>query len=425
MIYKFCLLALFYFTIRFAAASPLLQNSVNQHVFQGSSVFLQVGDQQYSRRSVNLPASLAKVYTAEMGLRVLGADHRFVYQAQWKQQGNEASDLEIISSGFPEFDARDLARRLKQKGIRVVHGDNKITSQQRLNKPKDRGQIGDSGYCYNALPQALNHSENCVNIQITSRGVTVSDPDLDMPISIGNINYNGEYSSTRPHFRWTNNAKTEFRYEIQVSLKNRSSVTDVNVVVPDTTKWMQNKIRRFGSSEGIEFRTSSTTRFSQSDAIAIGSEPLSDYACIALKDSVNVYAQIIYNATPSTQRNAFLSRYNASLVDGSGMSRSNRINGQGLMDLLYGVLESSDLSFYLNCMPSPGNGTLHSRMSGLSGKVSAKTGSLSGLSNLAGFIKNGSGQWVPFVFLLENRDRRVRELRRAQDNTMTAIQRGL
>jgi D-alanyl-D-alanine carboxypeptidase len=55
------------------------------------------------------------------------------------------------------------------------------------------------------------------------------------------------------------------------------------------------------------------------------------------------------------------------------------------------------------------------------GRLIAKTGSLNGLTNLAGYFKNRTDQWVPFVFLLENESMKVADLRKVQDHILDQI----
>lgn len=75
-----------------------------------------------------------------------------------------------------------------------------------------------------------------------------------------------------------------------------------------------------------------------------------------------------------------------SVVDGSGLSRSNFLNTSFLSDLLMKIhLDNGDS--FIRHLPEPGKGTLKNRLkSSRSAVIHAKTGSLTGVAALSGFI---------------------------------------
>jgi D-alanyl-D-alanine carboxypeptidase/D-alanyl-D-alanine-endopeptidase (penicillin-binding protein 4) len=87
-------------------------------------------------------------------------------------------------------------------------------------------------------------------------------------------------------------------------------------------------------------------------------------------------------------------------VDGSGLSRSNRVSARVLVE----TLRRGDAAFeggpeLLAGLPLAGlDGTLERRAEGARGRVRAKTGSLDGVTSLAGFARSAHGR--EFVFAL-------------------------
>ncbi len=388
-----------------------------------SKVFFAIGgDQQfvYEKGKVTKPASLAKLLTAQMGLSLLGADYIPAINVSWNQGSSESTiqDLTLSSHGAPEFDPVALIQLLKARGVRTILGEIQIETS-RIQKPADMRASKDSGYCYNAKPAVLNFQQNCVSLHITSRGAQIADPDLDVNVRL-DLQMGASYNGTRPHFVWLDSSKTEFEYVITTHLKNSSSAVDVDVVVPDTTKWMKNKIIRMASQEGIEWNPNRTASGKQIE-VAIAGGDIGNVLCSALRDSSNLYADSVFGMVPQANRRSFLNQYEASLVDGSGLSASNKISGAGLLLMLTQIQENRFFNFYQQCLPSPGTGTLESRLSRMRGRLIAKTGSLSGLTNLAGYFKNRSGQWLPFVFLLEHESMKVSDLRKLQDQILEQI----
>jgi D-alanyl-D-alanine carboxypeptidase/D-alanyl-D-alanine-endopeptidase (penicillin-binding protein 4) len=91
------------------------------------------------------------------------------------------------------------------------------------------------------------------------------------------------------------------------------------------------------------------------------------------------------------------------MVDGSGLSRQNRTTPHDVVDLLAG-LDRSEVGapMRLSLAIAGKAGTLSDRMrrSAAKGRCRAKTGTLNGVSNLAGYCNSGSGARLAFAFLM-------------------------
>jgi D-alanyl-D-alanine carboxypeptidase/D-alanyl-D-alanine-endopeptidase (penicillin-binding protein 4) len=92
------------------------------------------------------------------------------------------------------------------------------------------------------------------------------------------------------------------------------------------------------------------------------------------------------------------------IVDGSGLSRSDRITARALAAILVASWTDPDLRLPTwEALPVAGrDGTLEDRMCGTAaaGRVWAKTGTLDGVRCLAGYTWTRSGRRVTFAFLL-------------------------
>lgn len=108
------------------------------------------------------------------------------------------------------------------------------------------------------------------------------------------------------------------------------------------------------------------------------------------------------------------------IVDGSGVSHYNLISAELIAGILkYFYYEEPELYRILrNSFPIAGvDGTLKYRMK--EGKafnnVHAKTGTLSGVSTLSGYLKNGNGEDIAFSILVQNFVGSSRNARKLQD----------
>ncbi|MGR9050419.1 D-alanyl-D-alanine carboxypeptidase/D-alanyl-D-alanine endopeptidase [Halobacillus faecis] len=98
------------------------------------------------------------------------------------------------------------------------------------------------------------------------------------------------------------------------------------------------------------------------------------------------------------------------LKDGSGLSRSNLIPAHEISELLFQVQDEEWFPVLFQSLPMAGNperfagGTLRSRMidTHAEGKVQAKTGTLSEVSSLSGYVTTADGNPLIFAFVFNN-----------------------
>ncbi|HGY91301.1 MAG TPA: D-alanyl-D-alanine carboxypeptidase/D-alanyl-D-alanine-endopeptidase [Planctomycetes bacterium] len=159
--------------------------------------------------------------------------------------------------------------------------------------------------------------------------------------------------------------------------------------------------------------------------------PLSVCLPVMLKKSQNLYAEIFFRhiALASKKEPSFLGAATATreylrkagvlepftrIADGSGLSRANLISARQLARVLAMVHRSEHGQWFKDALAHPGeSGTLRRRMKGLEGRVAAKTGTLSRISALSGYVKTKSGRWLVFAGLYN--DGPVAKFRHVQD----------
>ena len=94
----------------------------------------------------------------------------------------------------------------------------------------------------------------------------------------------------------------------------------------------------------------------------------------------------------------------AALYDGSGLSRTNLINANHMSEFLvkeYDVAGGKSSAFYRSLPTSGRSGTLRSFpfSANLVDKIHAKTGSMTGVRNMAGYMETKSGKMVAFCVM--------------------------
>lgn len=91
------------------------------------------------------------------------------------------------------------------------------------------------------------------------------------------------------------------------------------------------------------------------------------------------------------------------LVDASGVSHYNLMNTDWMSLALCRLFKSNLSDVYVNSLAKPGEyGTLANRLTDIDFKLWAKTGSLSGISGLSGYIKSSPDKTYSFSILIQN-----------------------
>ena len=93
------------------------------------------------------------------------------------------------------------------------------------------------------------------------------------------------------------------------------------------------------------------------------------------------------------------------VVDGSGLSRSDQTSAHDVVRVLDGVRDDAAGAAFRASLPVAGRtGTLRTRMRGTAaaGRCQAKTGTLSNVSALAGYCRAASGHDIVFALLMNN-----------------------
>jgi PBP4 family serine-type D-alanyl-D-alanine carboxypeptidase len=93
------------------------------------------------------------------------------------------------------------------------------------------------------------------------------------------------------------------------------------------------------------------------------------------------------------------------IVDGSGLSRLDGISPGNLVKLLKHMYKHSDYQVYLDSLPIAGvDGTLRNRMKGTAAErnVRAKSGYVSSVSTLSGYVTTKGGDYLTFSIMMNN-----------------------
>ena len=395
-------------------------------------------------RTLFVPASVAKLVSVATAAEAVGWDYRFetsLLTTGSVSQGRLFGDLIVVGSGDPSIGGRgggDLSAfvaAVKAAGFERIEG-RIVGDDDALEEPRPQLSWAwdDLGYTTGSLFGALNLAENRTVVTVTS-GV------------------NRRRSSERQH------RGTRRRASDRQSRRNRASRVAVARMARtasgrdladdrgiDSAGCVSRhrlasrvEIRRSGSRTVLRNRLIEEGIVVTGEAVDIDdlspppdrsdatmlftyrSPTLAEIARPLLKESINLYGEAFMRL--NTDKGVFptndaaldglrkrltawgLSDGSYQLVDGSGLSRRDAISPEAVMAVLQRMSDSSGRRRFLTALPIAGvDGSLATRMKGTAaeGNLRAKTGTMSNIRSLAGYVTARNGEHLAFAILINN-----------------------
>lgn len=386
----------------------------------------------YHSQQMALPASTMKLLTALAALLQLGPDYRFtttLEAASAPVGGVLRGNLTARFGGDPTFTRqrlRNMVAELRKQGIKQITGDLIIDTSVFASHDKAPGwPWNDLTQCFSAPPGAAIVDRNCFSVSLYSAR-TAGEPAFIRVASYYPVHM---FSQVRTLARG-DGAAQYCELDVVPGELNRYTLTGC------MTQRAEPLPLAFAIQDGAILKdelqqadiTLSGTLLRQTQPSPPGhilaqssSARLHDLLHIMLKKSDNMIADTVFRMigherfkVPGTWRagsdavrqilrqQAGIDLGNSIQVDGSGLSRHDLISPATMMQVLQYIGQHDQTLDFISMLPLAGyDGTLMYRAglheAGVDGKVSAKTGSLQGVYNLAGFITTASGQRMAFV----------------------------
>jgi D-alanyl-D-alanine carboxypeptidase/D-alanyl-D-alanine-endopeptidase (penicillin-binding protein 4) len=367
------------------------------------------------------PASTQKLFTAGAILAALGPSYTYPTILRWTQiSATGAAAVTIVGAGDPSFGLEErgeklrdrfdlIAQALRDAGVATIRGDvAAVASDARWNAISfpEGWKPDDASSCDGALAQAFNLSLNCATLKIVApTKYAWAAEGLAFPVRLSIKP--GPGTNLSVHFDGT-------AYRVEGTMAKDASPQSFTLPIHDTRAWAAALLHNALAAKGIRFVPGPRIGFGPSKQLVFNSAPLSELVKPFLKNSINVmgdgFLKILGAQSPGpllpaglARVNAFLSRYgdtrDLTLHDGSGLSRTARVTPAFEAEYLSRISGEAWFPALWDALPIAGvDGTLKNRMKGTpaEGKLRAKTGTLDGVYNLAGYVPRGNG-FVPFV----------------------------
>jgi D-alanyl-D-alanine carboxypeptidase/D-alanyl-D-alanine-endopeptidase (penicillin-binding protein 4) len=341
-----------------AVRAPALGADVTvhvRHVRNDSTVV------QRRSKELQVPASTMKVVTAATSLATLGANHRFPTRVV---AGATAQRIVLVGGGDPLLTRAQLstlaaraARQLRARGISAVTVD-----------------VDDF-----AFPRPT----DAVGWEPGDRPTYAA--------AVRPLGFLGEYSNDTVATAWS---------AFMGSLRSRGMEVRAGERVVSST-----------SSQRIADIRPNTLRRAVDVMLRVSENNVAEvlFRQVALARGYPATWSSASRAAGEVLRELGLETWRLRLVDGSGLSFDNRLSAAALTELLDLSMEDRRLAALIAGLPVAGqSGTLIRRFAAppascARGHVAAKTGSLTGVSTLAGVTRGSDGQWRSFAILVNKR----------------------
>ncbi len=399
---------------------------------------------ELNARTLMVPASVAKIVSVATAVDAVGWDYRFattLRAAGPVADGVLQGDLLIVGSGDPAIGGRggdDLSTwvaALKTAGIRRING--RIAGVDDVfeePRPGFAWSWDDLGYSTGAIFSALNLAENRLTVTVSPgalagspTAIAVNPEAQDVPLM--NRSVTGAAGSQQ--LLWPEIRPGETQLTVAGSIPVGARPAALSVAAGNPTAWFAGVLRRQLIASGIDVGGGAVdaddivaSDFLPDEAAILytyHSHPLSDIAQPLLKESINLYGEAVerLNAAgplPHTNDQALdgmkqrllmwgIPADGFQLVDGSGLSRRDVLAPDTLLAILVRMYDQRGMSPWMTGMPIAGvDGTLDARMKGTPAEnnVRAKTGTMSNVRSLAGYVRTRDGEPLAFVIMMNN-----------------------
>ncbi|WP_372871795.1 D-alanyl-D-alanine carboxypeptidase/D-alanyl-D-alanine-endopeptidase [Shewanella sp.] len=385
-----------------------------------------------------LPASVQKLLLATAASHRLGNEFQFKTRLYAKGMSpatdgkanskGKVDSLYLEFSGDPSFtqaQLNELLAPLKGLGIASIGSLTLVGAKE--SSTKARGWVWDDlGVCYAAPVSEFVIDRNCIraylipakdgkssHVRLPKSGAASIDNALTLDIG-------ASPDACRPELEVTGNN----RYRLYGCWHSPNSLP-LSIAVTEPNAWAQSKVTAAIDKLGISIGS-----ISFANELTSGTHLLSEHSSLPLpalitemlKESDNLIADALFKtlgklsgsdadfigssqAMEASLAELGLELTHSRLLDGSGLSRYNLLSAYTLFNTLELIHDRPELKSLIEALPIAGkDGTLTYRRgfgaAPLKDRVFAKTGSMQGVANLAGFATS-NGSEIAFV-VIEN-----------------------
>lgn len=388
-----------------------------------------------------IPASSRKLVPAAMVVRSMGASatlETVLHAASPPSGGTIAGDLVVRAVGDPSWTAEigggngrsrfnRLARTMAESGITRIGGDLVIDASRFMDPAPMPPAWGweDFQTSYGSIPSVFGIDRNLARVVVTPGGagnpvqVQIGGDAAVFEIVNESRTARAGAPPTLQLFRGLDGHRLMLTGQMAADAASGARAIPMGDPVRIAGEELAAALRAAGISFNGRVRISTSSIPVGHVVGRIGSGPMPAMLARSGQDSDNFMAESLYLLAGAAVlgRGSYEASYQAEErmwraigvdpglivpADGSGLSRKNLVAPRAMAELLAAM--AGDEAFAAHLAVSGRSGTLRYRLSqdGMAGRVQAKTGTLTGVSALAGYVTNNRGQRVAFAIFANN-----------------------
>ena len=409
-----------------------------------------------------IPASNVKLFTTAAVLTGLGPDYRIrtaVYSWQMdRADGIPQQVVALVGGGDPDLRDEDLADLVAQMGDRVsgfidrLLVDDSLFHQDAVN-PNWEWEDVQAGYGAPVHSLNLNGNELVVYLYPQAEGeplrVEWVDPAEGQQWQVQN--FSTTVAVTEPEFVRVGRDLSRPLLYVWGQLRAGAAPEDASIAIPNPPAYALRRFQALLAASGIGTRfaqvSSAPIPLNALEIAVVQSPPLAELVMIANQDSSNLYAEALLrrlgethrtSASPPSSLEAGLEAIETTLqplgvdpdgyalVDGSGIARQNLASPASLVQVLQGMARSPYSEVFFNSLAVAGErGTLQYRFrdTPVAGNFRGKTGALSGVAALSGYLAPANYSPLVISILVNHFDRPVSQVRLVIDDLVLLLAR--
>jgi D-alanyl-D-alanine carboxypeptidase/D-alanyl-D-alanine-endopeptidase (penicillin-binding protein 4) len=406
------------------------------------------------------PASNMKVYTTAVALDLLGANYRWrtsIYaEAEPDKTGTIAGDLTLYGRGAPDFSSTplkgeskssldNLADELYKRGVRRVRGDIVGDEGYFRGDPLGDGWLWDDVQWYfGAEVSALTINDNEINITVAPSGKAGENATVKLKPETSFVHIQNDTNTAergKPSSIGVTRGLSDNDVRVWGDFPTGGSSINARLSVHQPALWAAALFRDAlrargisveGKTRAVDARNQKDARLDPEQAVelaSVTSKTLGEVVHQTNKESINLYAELTLR-TLGKERGAtappkdpkklqtrgddqaglavvrqWLEQHNIStaafaLHDGSGLSRLDLVTPEATAHLLAAMTKSTAAETFRDSLPVAGrDGTLKFRLRSQAGRILAKTGTLTYINSLSGYVTTDDDETLVFSII--------------------------
>ena len=414
-----------------------------------------------------IPASNVKLLTTAAALHQLGSEFRirtsvYVSQAVAPNVASaSASSLRVVGRGDPsltDVQLRELAQQLKRQGVRNVQQlvvDDGYFQGDAVNLSWEWEDLqADYGASVNSLILNQNAVEVTLSPQKPGQALRVSWADAIAARQWRIENDSVTAEAAAPASVTVTGVLGQPVLRIKGQLAVDAKPESFGLAILDPAEYFLQHFRSVLATEGISVGRASVVSkdgtAGERELAAVESPPLSVLLVEINQESNNLYAEALLRSLKASVKRSLnvgansdsadigLNEMKATLTalgvnpesyvlaDGSGLSRKNLVSPEAIAQTLKLMAQTPQASVYRASLPTAGvSGSLQHRFLNTTaqGNLQAKTGTLSGVSALSGYLDVPGYQPLVVSIMVNQSDQSTTTLRQAIDEIVVLLTR--